>query len=110
MQTGVKVTGVASGISGLYGKNSRPKLIVKATALDGSAQTYTSNAFGRVTALLFTNKTNTPIPIDIYINPLKPDDYYVNLHDIATPLASPVIAQQAPQQTTPATPDPNSQQ
>lgn len=83
VKTGHKVQGVLVDIqSEGSSNNSGYKIVVAATDNSGIAQTYVSDSLAGIGALAMADFKNNPIPIDVYIDPINPQHYYVDISDI----------------------------
>jgi len=58
-------------------------LIVSAS-YNGVVNNYISDSLNGVAGLAMSDFNNNPISIDVYINPLNPEEYYVDISDIPT--------------------------
>lgn len=58
------------------------KITVSATAPDGSVKTYLSDLMSGIGSLSMSDYRTHPIPLDVYINPANPDDYYVDISEV----------------------------
>jgi hypothetical protein len=85
-QTGQKIQGVITDIQQNDGGNNNSvrsyRIVVSATAPNGTVQSYNSDWMTGIGALGMADFRNNPIPIDLYINPANPQDYYVDISDI----------------------------
>lgn len=86
LQTGQKIQGVLTDVltTGQSNNSTTYKMVVSATNLSGSVQTYTSDTIHGIAGITLAHFQNNPIPIDVYINPSNPKDYYVDISDIPT--------------------------
>ncbi|QQS18043.1 DUF3592 domain-containing protein [Candidatus Saccharibacteria bacterium] len=83
MQSGQKLQGILVDIRpDGSNNNSGYKIVVAATDPSGAVQNYTSDSLTGIGGLAVADFRNTPIPIDVYIDPLRPQDYYVDVADI----------------------------
>ncbi len=84
--SGQKVAGVITDIqsvsNGGNNQGSKYRIVVSATGLSGTVQNYTSDWVTGIGGLAMTDYRQNPVPIDIYINPTNPDDYYVDISEI----------------------------
>ncbi len=83
-QTGQKIQGIITDISGntYNNQNNTYRIVVSATNSSGNVQSYTSDPLYSVGGLLMVDFRNNPIPIDVYINPANPNDYYVDISEV----------------------------
>lgn len=77
-KTGTKVQGVITNMSVM---NNTTKFVVSAPDLNGGVRDYISdstigNVFGA-----FDFQSN-PVPMDVYVNPSNPDEYYVDVSEV----------------------------
>lgn len=79
-RTGTKLEGVLVDIKRANSNSSR--LVVAAVDTSGSSKTYVSDAVTGAVGLTLSDFQNTAIPIDVYVDPTNPDNYYVDLSDI----------------------------
>lgn len=83
MQTGHKAQGVLVDVQADGNTNSnRFKIVVSATDMHGTVQNYVSDSLDGVGGLAMADFRNNPIPIDVYIDPVNPKNYYVDIADI----------------------------
>lgn len=83
MQSGQQLQGILVDIRpDGSNNNSGYKIVVAATDPSGAVQNYTSDSLTGIGGLAVADFRNTPIPIDVYIDPLRPQDYYVDVADI----------------------------
>lgn len=84
VQTGQKLQGVLTDIQTSFGANnaSSYKVVVSATDSTGSVQTYISDSLTGIGGLAMADFRTHPIPIDVYVNPANPKDYYVDVSDV----------------------------
>ncbi|MBC7546320.1 DUF3592 domain-containing protein [Candidatus Saccharibacteria bacterium] len=83
MQSGQKMQGVLVDIQAQgANSNSGYKIIVSATNASGTVQNYVSDFITGIGGLAMADFRNTPIPIDVYIDPTNPQNYYVDIADI----------------------------
>lgn len=84
-QTGVKLQGVLTDVLQVGQTNqggSAYKMIVSATNQAGQVQAYTSDTIHGMGGITLAHFQSHPIPIDVYVNPSNPKDYYVDISDI----------------------------
>lgn len=84
MRSGRKLQGVLVDIqtSGYNSKKAGYKIVVAAADSSGAVQNYVSDSLTGIGGLSMADYRNTPIPIDVYVNPNNPKDYYVDIADI----------------------------
>lgn len=83
VQTGQKLQGVLTDIQSTGGNNNGSyKIVVSATDNAGTVQNYVSDSLNGVAGLALADFHNNPIPIDVYIDPINPHNYYVDISDI----------------------------
>lgn len=83
MQGGQKVQGVLVDIQSEGSNSSKSyKIIVAATDHSGVVQNYVSDTLTGIGGLAMADFRNIPIPIDVYVDPTNPQNYYVNIADI----------------------------
>lgn len=90
-QSGQKLQGVIidiqsygstnSGVDETRGSNSY-KIVVAATDSSGSVQNYVSDTLTGIGGLAMADFRNNPIPIDVYLDPTNPQNYYVDVSDV----------------------------
>ncbi len=83
LQGGHKLQGVLVDIQSQQNRNSSSyKIVVSATNQAGVVQNYVSDSLAGIGGLAMADFRNNPIPIDVFVDPLKPNDYYVDVDDI----------------------------
>lgn len=83
MQSGQKLQGIMVDVqSEGDNNNSGYKIMVSATNLNGVVQNYVSDSIAGIGGLAMADFRNNPIPIDVYIDPTNPQNYYVDVADI----------------------------
>lgn len=84
MQTGQKLQGVLVDIQAVSNsKNSNNyKIVVSAADNTGTVQNYVSDALSGIGGLVMADFKNTPIPIDVYVDPSNPSNYYVDISNV----------------------------
>ena len=83
MQSGQKLQGILVDVQSEGGKNnSGYKIIVSATNTSGTVQNYVSDSLTGIGGLAMADFRNSPIPIDVYVDPANPHIYYVDVADI----------------------------
>ena len=82
--TGHRLQGVLTNVQTLPGMNHDLgyKIVVTATDLNGQVQNYVSDSLTGIGGLAMADFHNSPIAIDVYVNPNKPEDYYVDVSEI----------------------------
>lgn len=82
--SGQKITGVIVDVvkTGRSNKKSLYKIAVSAQDPSSGVRTYTSDTLSDVEGLLLVDFQQTPIPVDVYIDPANHDQYYVDISDI----------------------------
>ena len=79
--SGTKVTGVITSVTG-GSSNSGIRIVVSATdPASNTVKDYLSDVVDGNTLALIDFQKN-PIPVDVFINPSNPDNYYVDISDI----------------------------
>lgn len=74
---GTNTSGVnETGVSNSY------KVVVAATDSSGAVKNYTSDTLTGIGGLAMADFRNNPIPIDVYIDPANPHNYYVDVSDV----------------------------
>jgi len=92
-QTGQKVQGVIVDIqtannsynnnrNGYNTNQNSYKIVVAAPSPTGGTQNYISDAINGFGEVSMANFQSQPIPMDVYINPSNPQDYYVDISEI----------------------------
>ena len=86
-QTGTKLQGILSdvlmaGQTNTNGGGTTYKMVVTATNLSGQPQNFTSDTIRGIGGITLAHFQSNPIPIDVYVNPSNPNDYYVDISDI----------------------------
>jgi hypothetical protein len=83
-QTGQKVQGILSDIqtNSSGNSNSSYKIVVSAADISGTVQQYTSDSLSGIAGLALSDFRNNPVPIDVYIDPTNPENYFVDISDI----------------------------
>lgn len=101
MQTGQKLPGVLTDIQSITSGNGGYRIVVSATDPTGTVQHYTSDSVTGIGSLTMADFRNNPIPIDVYIDPTNPQNYYVDIADIPnlTPERITQLLQSATQKT-----------
>lgn len=84
MQVGQKVQGILTDIQTIGGNqnNNTYKIVVSATDASGTVQNYTSDSLAGIGGLAMADFRQNPIPIYVYIDPARPENYYVDVADI----------------------------
>lgn len=83
MQTGQKLQGVLVDIQSIGGSNNNTyRIVVSATGSTGTVRNYRSDNLSGIAGLAMVDFRNNPIPIDVYIDPTNPQNYYVDVSDI----------------------------
>lgn len=85
VRTGRKVQGILTDIQSTGGNDngsSSYKIVVSAVDITGVVQNYVSDSLNNIAGLAMADFRNNPIPIDVYIDPTKPQNYYVDISDI----------------------------
>ncbi|MGE5310046.1 MAG: DUF3592 domain-containing protein [Sphaerimonospora mesophila] len=83
VRTGHKVQGILTDIQSTGGNNNGSyKIVISATDIAGVVQNYVSDSLNNIAGLAMADFRNNPIPIDVYIDPTKPQNYYVDISDI----------------------------
>ncbi len=82
VQKGMKLQGILSDIQSSGNNNGSYKIIVSAPDSTGTVHNYISDSLDGVAGLSLTNFQNNPIPIDVYIDPANPQNYYVDISGI----------------------------
>lgn len=106
ISSGHKLQGVLVDImGGASSKNSSYKIVVSATDTNGTVQNYVSDPLKGIGGLAMADYRNSPIPIDVFVDPGDPQHYYVDISDIPnltpariTELISAAAARQSTQQ------------
>lgn len=85
--SGIKLTGVivdiqSNNTSTVNNTGSAYKIVVAATDNNGAAHNYVSDSLTGIGGLAMADFRSNPIPIDVYVNPTNPDDYYVDISDV----------------------------
>ena len=101
MQTGHKVQGILSDLQTPSGTNKTPeyRIVVSAPGLDGATREYVSDSMQGIGGLAMADFRTSPIPIDVYLDPTNPDNYYVDIADV--PALSPERINQLIQSSVP---------
>lgn len=106
MQTGLKLQGVLTDMQSTGNNNNNSyKIVVSAADNTGVVQNYVSDSIGGIGGLAMADFRNNPIPIDVYIDPANPQNYYVDIADIPnlTPERITQLIQSATKTTQPQT-------
>lgn len=82
VDTGQKVQGIVVDVRQASGKEGSYKIVVAAPSLSGTTEHYTSDAATGIGGLTMADFQGNPIPIDVYIDPINPQNYYVDIDDI----------------------------
>jgi hypothetical protein len=82
VQTGRKLQGVMVDIQSQGNESGTYKIVVAADDGSGAVQNYTSDSLTGIGSLAMADFRNSPIPIDVYIDPANPQNYYVDISDI----------------------------
>ncbi len=83
MQTGQKLQGILTDIQSTGSNdNNSYKIVVSATDNSGTVQNYVSDSIGGIGGLAMIDFRSNPIPVDVYIDPTNPHNYYVDIADI----------------------------
>ena len=87
-QTGQKLQGVITDIqapnivSGNNNSGGAYKIVVSATDAAGNVRTFTSDSLSGIGGLAMADFRSSPIPMDVYVNPANPSDYYVDISEV----------------------------
>ena len=82
---GRKVQGIITDIQSMgggNGGNNSYRIIVAAVDLHGGTRNYTSDPLEGIAGLAMADFRNNPIPIDVYLDPTDPENYYVDISDV----------------------------
>ncbi len=79
IQSGQKLQGVVVDVSEA---NNGDVITVSATGPSGNVQSYTSDPVQGIGVVSLADFKNNPIPIDVYIDPADPENYYVDISDV----------------------------
>jgi hypothetical protein len=83
MQSGIKLQGILTDMQAAGGNHdSKYRIIVSATDNTGVVQNYVSDIVSGVGSLALADFRTKPVPIDVYVDPTNPQNYYVDLSDI----------------------------
>ncbi len=82
VQTGHKLQGVIVDVQSQGSNNNGYKIVVAATDNSGMVQNYVSDNMAGIGALAMADFKTSPIPIDVYIDTMNPQNYYVDISDI----------------------------
>lgn len=83
MRSGHKLQGVLVDVhSESSNNNSGYSIVVAATDASGLVQNYVSDSMAGLGGLAMADFKTTPIPIDVYVDPTNPQNYYVDISDI----------------------------
>lgn len=83
MQNGQKLQGVLVDVLSEGGNTAGGyKLVVAATAASGIVQNYTSDALTGIGGLAMADFHSNPVPIDVYVDQLNPQNFYVDISDV----------------------------
>lgn len=88
LQHGTKITGVITDLQNHSSSRSHGtsrgtyKLTVAATTPQGETKHYSSDTVTGAVGLSLTGFQNTPVPLDVYIDQLNPNSYYVDVSGI----------------------------
>lgn len=82
MREEYKVTGVLAGVNNGGGRSGTVTISVAAVDHSGVSRVFESDQLSGIGALAMADYQKTPIPIDVYVNPSSPEEYYVDIADI----------------------------
>jgi hypothetical protein len=84
VQSGQKLPGVLVDVRSMGSPDNQVtfKIVVAATDPQGTVQNYTSDTMTGIGGLAMVNFRESPIPIDVYVDPGDPSKYYVDVSDI----------------------------
>lgn len=83
VKSGQKIQGIIVDIKSTgNGTNNTYTVVASAADASGQVQYYTSDHLNGLGGLAMADYRNNPIPIDIYIDPSNPKNYYVDISDI----------------------------
>jgi hypothetical protein len=82
VQTGQKLQGVMVDLQSQGTNNNGYKIVVAADNGSGAVQNYVSDSLTGVGSLAMADFRTSPIPIDVYVDPSNPENYYVDISDI----------------------------
>jgi hypothetical protein len=80
--TGQKVQGVITDVQSLGGNNSSYRIVVSANDAAGQVRNYTSDVVYGIGGLSLFDYRSNPVPMDVYVNPANPGDYYVDVSEV----------------------------
>lgn len=82
-QTGQKLEGILVDIQSQQHRNtSSHTIVVAASDASGSVRNYVSDTITFIGGLAMVDYQKNPVPIDVYIDPTNPENYYVDIADI----------------------------
>jgi len=83
-QSGQKLQGIITNIQTANTNNNVTtyKIEVSATDQTGAVKQYVSDSLTGIGGLAMADYQTNPIPIDVYVNPANPNDYYVDISDV----------------------------
>lgn len=83
MQSGQKLQGILVDVqSEGSNNNSGYKIVVSATDTSGTVQNYVSDSLAGIGGVAMADFRNNPIPIDVYVDPANPQNYYIDVANI----------------------------
>lgn len=81
-QTGQKLQGVMTDLQPTSTNNRSSKIVVSAVDMTGTTQSYLSDPISGIGGLAMADFQTNPIAIDVYVDPLNPKNYYVDISDV----------------------------
>jgi hypothetical protein len=75
-------TGTGVGYNNMNNGNDSYKIVVAATGPSGQVQNYVSDSLNGIGGLAMADFRSNPIPIDVYIDPSNPANYYVDVSEV----------------------------
>lgn len=82
MQTGQKLQGVMTDLQSTGTNNNGSKIVVSAVDATGATQSYLSDSITGIGGIAMADFQTNPIAIDVYVDPLNPKNYYVDIADV----------------------------
>lgn len=83
MQNGLKLQGVMTDLQAVgSSREDNYRIVVSGAGSQGAVQNYVSDVVRGVGSLSLADFRTKPVPIDVYIDPTDPRQYYVDISDI----------------------------
>src|SRR3989338_5680768 len=84
VHSGKKLQGVLIEVRqvGSFNKKTLYKVVVAAADTHGSVKNYESDSVSGIGGLLMVDLQKTPVPVDVFLDPIDPGQFYVDVSDL----------------------------